>query len=461
MNPEGLIDANNSPNLVRSPDNPANLVAVHRVDRPRFGARLEFSMDGGSSWASTELPLPGGLDRPYAPDVAFAPDGTLYVVYSNLEGAGNVPANLWISTSADGGRSLSPPSRIAGKLAFQPRLAVAPGGAVHVIWLRAAEVSQLSLGTGANPLVAATSTDGGRSFSEPVIVSDPSRPRVGGASPVVDAEGRLFVLYQDFGGDRRDFENLEGPTWNEPSALVLTRSVDRGHTFAKGIEVDREVVLTRRFSPFTPEYPSLAAGLGRVLYAAWADGRNGDLDVFLRRSGDGGATWAEPVRVNTNRRADRTSQYLPKAAVSDDGRVDILFYDRHRDRRDVLTDVTLSSSDDEGRSFAGVRVSSRAFSSRIGPRGGPLLDTDLGTRLGLLAEPGRSLAMWTDTRLGTADTNRQDIALATVKADEGRPLLTRVPVMVGLGLVGALAVLAAAGRRAGPAAGGPPDDREG
>ena len=437
VNPNALIDANNSPELVRNPRQPANLVVAHRIDRPGFSARLEVSTDGGRRWTPTELPLPNGLDRPYAVDAAYGPDGTLHVVYSNLEGSGNRPANLWISTSTDGGRTLGPPARVAGALAFQPRVAVAPTGAVHVVWLQATEVGQLSLGAGPNPVVTAVSADGGRSFSTPVTVSDPARPRVGAASLVVDGD-EVTVLYQDFGDDRRDFENLDGPAWDEPTTLVVARSADGGHTFGTGVEVDREVVLTRRFFPFAPEYPSLAAGPGG-LYVAWADGRNGDLDVFLRRSTDGGRSWAGPVRVNGNRRGDGTSQYLPRVAVAPDGRVDVAFLDR-RDRDDVLTDVTLASSHDGGRTFSDVRVSSRSFDSRIGPAAGPLLEVDLGTRLGLLAERDRSVAAWTDTRLGTADTDRQDIAFAVVDAGAD-PLLTRRPVLAGVALAGVLALL--------------------
>lgn len=143
VNPSRIIDANNSPTLVRNPAESANLVVVHRADRPNFSGLLNWSTDGGSTWSATELPLPSGLDRPFAPDASFSPDGALYVTYANLTGAGNVPDNLWLSRSDDGGRTLSPPVRVSGRLGFQGRVVAAPDGTVHVTWLQAAEVGLL------------------------------------------------------------------------------------------------------------------------------------------------------------------------------------------------------------------------------------------------------------------------------------------------------------------------------
>jgi len=386
------IDANNSPTVVRNPRRPDDVVVVHRVDSPAFSAILEDSADGGRTWTSRPLPLPEGADRPFAPDAAFGPDGTLFVLYTNLEGLGNTPANLWLSRSPDGGRTLSAPTRVAGKLSFQPRLAVDQRGTVYVTWLQAASVGLFSLGTTPSPVVISRSEDGGQTFSPPVPVSDPKRPRVGAASPVVDSSGRLHVLYEDFRGDRRDFENLDGPPAEEPFALVVTRSDDGARTFSPGVEVEPEVVPTGRFVAFLPAFPSLAAGPNSSLYVAWSDGRNGDEDVFLRRSGDGGTTWSPPLRVNDSRQGDGTSQYLPRVAVAATGRVDVLFLDRRRDPTNVKADAFLASSHDRGRSFANTRLSSQSFDAQIG-NGTPHGDPDFGSRLGLSSLDRRSLAI--------------------------------------------------------------------
>lgn len=440
VNPPAPIDANNSPSLTRNPRSPQELAATHRVDRPTYSASLDWSIDGGATWQPTPLPLPQGKDRPFAPDVAFGPDGTLFVTYVNLQGPGNVPENLWVSSSTDGGRSLSDPVMVAGRLAFQPRIAVGADGAVHVVWLQGSEVGLLALAGPPSPVVASRSTDGGRTFSVPVRVSDTQRELVGAASPVIDSKGRLVVLYEDFKDDRRDFSNLDGPPWDNPFTLVLTRSTDGGASFSPGVEVERDVIATRRFLVFLPEFPSLAAGPDDNLYASWADGRNGDEDVFLRRSSDGGRTWSAPVRVNDNPTKDGTTQYLPRVATAPDGRVDVVFLDRRRDRDNNMTDATLASSHDRGRSFTNYRISSSSFDARVGPVVATQFGVDFGSRLALSAGKEDSLALWTDTRLGTADTGRQDVVAVAYKVSRPTSAIARVPVIAGLMVLAFLAL---------------------
>jgi len=448
VNPPGLIDGNNSPSLARNPVRPANVVASYRVDVPAFSAAISWSNNSGTTWTQTPLPLPAGRDRPFAPDAAFGPDGTLYVTYVNLEGNGNRPQTLWLASSTDGGRTLSDPVEVAGRLSFQARVTVDGAGTVYVTWLAVKDVAPLAIVPGDNPIVMVRSIDGGRTFSAPVRVSDPARPRVGAASPVVLGDGSVAVLYEDFKGDRLDFENLDGPVADEPFALVLTRSTDGGRTFDAGVEVDAGLVVLSRFLAFLPEFPSVAAGGDDDLYVAWSDGRNGDLDVFLRRSTDGGRSWAEPVQVNANTRGDGTGQYLPRVAVAPGGRVDVLFLDRSRDPSNVMAHATLATSGDGGRSFQAVTLSSKAFDSRVGFAANPRLEPDFGSRLGLSSTDDQALAAWTDTRFGSEDTGRQDIASARVElAGAGGTDRTGLALLLLLAAVAALGGAFVAARR--------------
>ncbi len=460
VNPPGVISVNNSPTVATDPDDRRRAVVAHRIDRPGFSALLEWSADGGATWQPTSLPLPAGTEPcaaspeqkpcPFAADVAFGPDGTLYVVYLSLQGRGNTPAALWLARSTDGGRTLEQPVRVAGELSFQPRVVVDDAGSVHLVWLDAEAVGLNQL-VGPARVVTARSGDGGRTFSTPVAVSDASRERVGAASPVIDSGGDVVVLYQDFKNDRRNFGGLQGPVAEDPYALVVTRSTDGGRTFGQGVEIESNFVPARRFLVFLPEYPSLAAGPDGSLSVAWADGRNGNEDVFLRRSEDGGGTWSDATRVNDNAMADGTSQYLPRVAVAPDGRVDVLFYDRRGDPADVQTEVYLASSEDGRDTFTNVRVSSQPFSSAVGPTFGPEYGTDFGTRLGLVSTEREALASWTDTRLGDVNTGRQDVFAATVTLGSGGPLSRTAPVLILLsGLVAVVAVLTLIRKQARP-----------
>lgn len=409
-----LVDARNSPSIARNPADPDNLVVVHRVDRPNFSAELHWSGDDGATWTATELPLPDDLDRPFAPDAAFAPDGTLYVAYVNLQGAGNVPDNLWLATSEDGGATLSAPTHVADELTFQTRMVVDPSGTIHLTYLQATDVALLQF-VGPVEVVTVRSDDGGETFTDPVPVSDPDRERVGAAAPAVDADGNLVVVYQDFTTNIRDYRNLEGPPWQEPAALVLTRSTDGGDSFEPGVEVDTDLVPAKRFLVFLPEFPALAVGPSGEVVVAWSDGRNGDEDVFARRSADGGTTWAEPVRVNDNPLGDGTSQYLPAVDVAPNGRIDVAFLDRRDDPDDHRMETTLAFSTDGGEAFHNVQVSSETSDGRIGATVAEHIDIDFGTRMGVTSEAGSARAVWTDTRLAEhPDHGRQDIFTAEV-----------------------------------------------
>lgn len=459
VNREGLIDVSNSPTVAANPARDGNVVVTYRKDRPGYDGLISYSFNGGASWEQSVLPLPQGITGcaasqggpcPFAPDVAFAPDGTLYVVYVNLVGNGNRPDNLWISTSTDGGRTLARPTRIAGALTFQQQVTVDPAGPVYVTWLQAGEVGFLRFADPPPRIVTARSDDGGKTFGSPVPVSDPQRPRVLAPSPVIDADGQLVVLYQDMRGNRRDYEYQEGPPAELPVALVLTRSTDGGRTFAPGTEIEADILLTRRFLPFLPEAPQLAISPKGTLYATWADGRDGDDDVWIRRSTDGGQTWTPAARVNDNATGDGTAQFLPKVAVGPGERVSVLFLDGRNDpTAKKRLEASLATSTDGGRSFDNLVVSATPFDDGIGPTFGADYGIDFGTRLGLDAGHGKLYASWVDTSAGSEATGRQDVNFAVIDVPSGGGAGPLLAALLGAAVIAAgVAVgLARRGRR--------------
>ncbi len=448
------IRSNNSPTLARNPARAGNVALTNRVDTPRYECVLQVSFDGGERWRRTLIPLPSGEEpKCFAPDVAFAPDGTLYVSFVTLEGRGNVPNAVWTARSADGGRTLSRPVRALGKLAFQVRLVADPTDSdrIYLSWLQGAQVGFLRFTRTGNPIQSMRSEDGGTTWEPPVRITSPDRARVIAPSPAIGARGELYVLYVDLGEDRLDYDGGHGgeggPKYAGMYRLVLARSADRGRRWAE-IVVDDRIVPIGRFVVFYPPFPALAVDRsgGRV-YAGYHDARLGDADVWVWSLPPGGGSWEGPTRVNDTRERDGTSQYLPQLAVAPDGRLDAVYYDRRSDRGNVMNQVSLQSSVDSGKTFTGsVRLSSRAFDSRIGfgsRHGLP----DLGSRLALLSGDRRSLAVWTDTRAGTQATNKQDLGRSVVAFSESASLPSAVRYLVGLaGLALVLAGLALTAR---------------
>jgi hypothetical protein len=417
------LNANNSPTLVRNPVEQDNLVAANRIDSPSYGCSLNVSFDGGGRWTQTPIPAPAGEEpKCYAPDAAFAGDGTLYVSYVTLKGRANAPHAVWLARSTDGGKTLSQPTRTPlGEKAFQVRLTADPQSPkrIYLTYLKADELGLYTFANTGNPILAVRSDDGGDSWNKPARISSPTRARVVAPSPVAGkAPGELDVLYLDLGDDVLDYggghRGRGGPPYDGKWQLVLARSTNRGETWKESV-VDDAIVPAERFVVFTPPFPSVAVDhdSGRI-YAAFQDGRDGDADVRLWSLADGGSDWSGPVRVNDTRKGDATAQYLPKLSVAPNGRLDVLYYDRRADRADVRNEVSLQASFDDGKTFLPrVRLSDRAFSSKVGfgvERG----LADLGSRLGLLSTSTRAYAVWTDTRNGSVRTAKQDIARGVV-----------------------------------------------
>lgn len=446
----------NSPTVVADPRRAGRLAAVNRIDNPLFGCSFHVSPDAGATWGQRTLPFPEGEEDPprcFAPDAAYGADGTLHVSFVTLVGRGNTPNAVWVVSSPDGGETMNAPVRVAGPLAFQVRIVTDPEDPLrlHLTWLQASAVGFLLFPETGNPVLAARSDDGGRTWGEPSRVSPTVRARV--VAPVPAAgRGQLYVAYLDVGDDSLDYHGAHEGRGGDPYpgrwSLVLARSGDGGATWSEST-VEDELVPTQRFVVFLPPTPSLVvdADTDRV-HLAFTDGRLGDPDVWVWTSTDAGRTFAPPRRINDTPEGDGTSQYLPRMALSGDGRLDVVYYDRRLDHEDVMNAVSLQSSTDGGRTFGSrVLVSDRSFDSRIG-FGSERDLPDLGSRLALVSSPRRALAAWADTRGGTMASGKQDLASATVTfagRSEGGTGLRALGAVLALGGL----VVAGAGLRGG------------
>jgi hypothetical protein len=243
--------------------------------------------------------------------------------------------------------------------------------------------------------------------------------RVIGGAPVVGRDGTLYVAYLDIGQDRLDYEGGHqgsgGPPYPGPTSLVLARSRDHGQSWAESV-VDTKLVPIKRFLVFLPEYPSIAVARDGRVYTAYHSNTLGDPDVYLWTLAPGASRWSAPIRVNDTRPHDKTAQYLPKLAVAPNGRLDVLYYDRRADPANLLNQLSFQTSFNHAKTFTpAIYLASHTSDSRIGfgaKEGLP----DLGSRLALINSNKAALALWTDTRAGIPETQKQDLAQAAIAA---------------------------------------------
>lgn len=201
------------------------------------------------------------------------------------------------------------------------KLAVDPQGRVHAVWTRI-EGNQYDL-------YYAHSDDGGQSWSNPRDIAPSTLPLIG-PNIAVDADGFLHLAWND----RR----------NGGSARVYyMRSVDRGATW----EAPRDLSGDQGRDTATP---SLSVDDNRRVHIAWHVG-NPDADdaateVYYVRSGDQGAQFGAPLRLNQGSGHAAWPRFTVEGASGE--RVAVAWRDR---RRAPDWDVYLAISEDAGVSF--------------------------------------------------------------------------------------------------------------
>lgn len=422
--------ASNSPQLAVDPTEARFVVMANRLDGPDFSCSLQISGDRGRHWL-TDNPvpaLPPGAEKCYAPEVAFDRDGILYYLFVGLAGKGNSPMGAFLTTSTDGGRVFSRPRQILGGDRYMVRMALdpelGPRGRLHLVWLQTGSSAGGGLPPSANPIMASFSDDGGTTFSAPQQVSDGARARVVAPAVAIGPDHSLQVLYYDLGQDARDYEGLEGPRWEEDWALVLSASHDAGGHFDRSSVVDSQVTPPERVMLiYTMPPASMVMDQQGRIFVAWHDARNGDWDVFLRRSTDGGRSWAPALRLNDDPVHDGRHQYLPRLSVSPGGRIDAIFYDRRGNVENRGNDVYYTYSLDGGASFSrNLKLTSLDSDSLVGPRYGVVSArglVELGSRMALVSGDSWVLGAWADTRNDARGITAQDIFATEVAFPDG------------------------------------------
>jgi hypothetical protein len=345
------------PYLAVNPRNPRNLVvAAIRAAPGVYGNVIYTTHDGGRTWKraalsrSQRLATDGDPALPGTggadPSVYFDANGRAYFV---TETSGPFPNKVYLLPSTDGGRSWGQPVRATlGDRAFM-------GIDGHRPLTEHLYVGTVLVGSTFDTLrfhralAIAASHDGGASFNEAEVV-------LGTDDEAVLTFGGLHV------GPRREvyavYQTLLRPLKADTGNVVRYRiavSRDYGNTFA--ISAPSPAFRGTFREPHNGELGmgfttaiDLSGGPhhGRI-YIASLDGRGARYDLKLTWTDDAGQTWSAPVMINDNRGAARHGN--PAMAVNRHGVIGLMWYDRRRLRQTTCYDVYLSGSVDGGRSF--------------------------------------------------------------------------------------------------------------
>ncbi len=365
----------------------------------RWAPSVAWSADGGACWTVAADIAPRNYPLAADPTVTFDPHGHAFVAYVATEHAEHAPYwgkgggrnGVFARRSMDGGRtwdagqstlieyagSKDPPFQDKPYLVADNNKSSPHAGNLYVGWTR--------FSFDKSEILFVRSTDDGRTWSAPVVIStEPGVPR--GA-----ASGAVLGFHAAVGRDGTVYAS-----WPDGQGIVLAVSRDGGGTFAPS----RRVVPTRSMllccsgvSGFrwANGIQTIAVDPRRTpgkLFLTWSDYRYGDIDILGSTSEDGGRTWTAPIRVNDDPQHDGKDQVMSWMAVDPaDGAVYVLFYDRRADPKNALTSMTLARSTDGGRTFENYLWSEQPSDPR---------QARFGDYIGLAALNGRVYGAWTE-----------------------------------------------------------------
>lgn len=432
-----------SPVVAVDPANPDNVVVASGEARSSQ-CTLTVSTDGGLSWSDAASPMPKEVaacvrnTNGRIADLAFAPDGTLYYAFAGYPAANDFHSKIYVARSTDLGKTfdavaipgLDPPypSDSFGTPAL-PTVAVDPAnrGRVYVafqenygLFSMASTVFPPGKFSSSYPLRAyvARSDDGGKTFGQPVPVSNTPGDHASRAYVAIGGDGSVYV----FSGEVNTPQPFGSTNPPAASRLFLATSRDGAKTFTQ------KVIYTGAPGKSGDAYTVLLAIAPAVdrrtgdLYVAWEDTARAAPAILSMRSTDKGATWSEPVKVNDvdPQRTWDFDEEEPMLTVAPDGRLDAVWLDYRGDptfkpganAENAFQNVYYASSSDGGRTWSpNMRVSDRSIDRRLSD----VWSTGVHSALGLASMDDRIYVAWDDTRNATADSKAQDVYFTRIR----------------------------------------------
>jgi hypothetical protein len=373
------------PSIAVNPANPKQVVQVFQDN-----AHAAYSQDQGRTWQVVDV-APKNFRVSGDVSTTFDNQGHAFVSYIAFDKLGTF--NYWahgatrngifVRRSLDGGKTWEAEDH---DVAEQPTAQGIPfedkpyivadanpksrfAGNLYVGWTRWRIAD--------SQMVLSRSTDDGKTWSSPIeIDAHPGLPRddngaAEGFDGTVAPDGTLYAV------------------WSQDNDIMFTYSRDGGESFshARAIIHTAPIMFAVQALERANGFPQIAIDPShKRLYVTWSDYRNGDIDVFVSSSDNGGKHWSPLTRVNNDPIHNGADQFFQWLAVDPtDGSVNVMFYDRRKDPENRKQVVTLARSTDHGKTFSNYAWTDKAFESN---------GVFFGDYTGLAAYGGRVYGTW-------------------------------------------------------------------
>ena len=351
------------------------------------------------------------------PATVSAPDGTFYVAWVNHEAK---QADVMLARfNSDGNqqgaavRVNRQPGTATAWRGDQPSLAVAPDGAVYVLWTARVEAKDKH-GT---DVYLSASNDRGQSFASEVKVNDDKEPGAHGMhSLAVAKDGRIYAAWLDERNvhQPQPSTKAEGHHMESNRELYLSYSTDGGRTFSANRKVATEACPCCK--------TALAVAADGTLYAGWRQVLPGSFrHIAVASSPDGGTTFSQPVIVSDDHWVLQGCPVSgPSLAVDRaSGNLKVVWYAAGEGN---APGVFSAESNDKGRSF-----SPRQLVSQETVRGTPALTANvaiwqgadrLETKVRQLGNTGTALSVAANAELPAATYANDKLFIAYITTQQ-------------------------------------------
>ena len=354
-----------TPRLLSGPDGQVFRLWARRIEFQTGGGGIFLALASpGNTWQKLLelLPSDPGVTALDA-DVAFGSSKDVVLVYQWRRHHPRTK-QIRLARSDDGGKTWtqSPTGVENSGSGFTPKVAWGQGRNLVVAWGDERRDSR------AWDVYARRSPDGGGTWEPEQLLS--RFPQVGPTDffirpeMISDGQDRFWVVWQGLRNGR--------------SGFYFNRSADGGRTWTDPVELSgqSESVFGQRL-----------VRSGERLLLVWHDARTGKHRIYAVTSGDGGATWSPPTRVDHIPADSRAHALSPAVVLGPDAEAFVVWHDGRNGRDDIF----VGRSPDGGRTW--------------GPEDTRLDRDDSGTATSQFptiarAEDGRLAVAWDDDRAG-------------------------------------------------------------
>lgn len=258
------------------------------------------------------------------PDVAVGPGGELRLAYQWWRRTAPVLKQIRLARSDDGGRTWTqPPAPVdqAGH-AFEPKVSWGRDKTLVVVWSDEQRSNRVW------DVYARSSQDGGTTWEPERRLSqfpeDKGREAYVRPQLLADRQNNFWVVWVGLRGGG--------------SQLYLNRSTDGGRTWTDQLQLSGKGQTV---------YGHRILQAGDRLVVIWQDKRTGRDRIYAVSSGDAGATWTAPTRVDHLPDDLATDAFGPAVVASPTGEVLVAWHDGRHGRNDIF----VGRSTDGGRTW--------------------------------------------------------------------------------------------------------------